>query len=116
MSVFLIVEDEPLVAMMLEEMLLELGHSVFGLASDVGEAMRLAVTGRFDIAILDVNVRGKESFPVADILIERGLPVIFATGYGRNGCHERFANFPVLTKPYLIEELASAISGCTAGS
>ena len=113
MGTFLILEDEPLIVLMVADMLEELGHIVFAVAPDIAEGMRLAEAGAFDVAILDVNVRGQQSFPVADIVLHRGLPVIFATGYGEAGRHQRFENVPVLAKPFSIEKLALAISSCS---
>ena len=79
-----LVEDELLVAMELEEALRDLGCEVLGPAATVDEAVRLAQaeTGRIDAAILDVNLAGRPSFPVADLLTGQGVPVVFATGYG----------------------------------
>jgi PAS domain S-box-containing protein len=79
-----LIEDEMLVAMELEEALRDLGCEVLGPATTVEEAMRLtqAEAGRIDAAILDVNLAGRPSFPVADLLTGHGVPVIFATGYG----------------------------------
>lgn len=107
----LIVEDEMLVAMNVEDMLLELGHEVAGLASRLGPALALARDGRFDAAMLDVNLAGEPSFPVADLLIERGIPFLFATGYGRQGIEERYRNFPMLQKPFRAAELGAALAG-----
>lgn len=106
----LVVEDEMLVAMNVEDMLLELGHEVAGLASRLGPALALARESRFDAAMLDVNLAGEASFPVADILIERGLPFLFATGYGRQGIEERYRDFPLLQKPFRTEELGRALA------
>ena len=107
----LIVEDEMLVAMNVEDMLLELGHEVAGLASRLGPALALARDGRFDAAMLDVNLAGETSFPVADILIDRGIPFLFATGYGRPGIEERYRDFPMLQKPFRMAELGAALAG-----
>jgi CheY-like chemotaxis protein len=107
----LVVEDEMLVAMNIEDMLLELGHEVAGLASRLGPALALARESRFDAAMLDVNLAGEPSFPVADLLIERGIPFLFATGYGRQGIEERYRGFPMLQKPFRAEELGRALTG-----
>jgi len=105
----LVVEDEMLVAMNIEDMLLELGHEVAGLASRLGPALALARESRFDAAMLDVNLAGEPSFPVADLLIERGVPFLFATGYGRKGIDERYRDFPMLQKPFRMVELGAAL-------
>ncbi len=111
----LIVEDEMLVAMNIEDMLLELGHEVAGLASRLAPALALAREGRFEAAMLDVNLAGEPSFPVADILIERGIPFLFATGYGRQGIEERYRDRPILQKPFRAAELGAALAGLLPG-
>ena len=107
----LVVEDEMLVAMSIEDMLLDLGHEVAGLASRLGPALALARESRFDAAMLDVNLAGEPSFPVADLLIGRGIPFLFATGYGRSGIEERYRDFPLLQKPFRAAELGAALAG-----
>ena len=102
-----------LVAMNIEDMLLELGHEVAGLASRLGPALALAKEGRFDAAMLDVNLAGEPSFPVADLLAERKIPFLFATGYGRAGIEERFRDRPILQKPFRASELAAALAVLT---
>ncbi|MEA3009152.1 MAG: hypothetical protein QOJ91_844 [Sphingomonadales bacterium] len=105
----LVVEDEMLVAMNIEDMLLELGHEVAGLASRLAPALALASESKFDVAMLDVNLAGEASFPVADFLAERGIPFLFATGYGRQGIEERFRHCPILQKPFRAAELRAAL-------
>ena len=112
----LVVEDEMLVSMNIEDMLLELGHEVAGLASRLGPALALAGESRFDAAMLDVNLAGEPSFPVADLLAERGIPFLFATGYGRAGIDERFRSSPILQKPFRTAELGAALAALNAGS
>jgi CheY-like chemotaxis protein len=107
----LVIEDEMLVAMNIEDMLLELGHEVAGLASRLGPALALARESRFDAAVLDVNLAGEPSFPIADLLIERGVPFLFATGYGRQGIEERYRGYPMLQKPFRTVELGEALAG-----
>ncbi len=106
----LIVEDEMFVAMLLEDMLNELGYEVAGMASRVATALPLVETLDFDFAILDVNLAGEMSFPVADMLAEKGVPYLFSTGYGRPGIVEAHADHPVLSKPFSSGDLQSAIT------
>jgi CheY-like chemotaxis protein len=106
----LIVEDEMLVAILLEDMLAELGFEVAGTASRVANALPLVDTLTFDIAILDVNLAGEESFPIADALAEKGCPYVFATGYGRKGIVPSHAHRPVISKPFSTDDLKSAIT------
>ena len=104
-----------LVAMNIEDMLLELGHEVAGLASRLDPALALARDSRFDAAMLDVNLAGEPSFPVADILIERGLPFLFATGYGRQGIDEKYRGYPLLQKPFRAADLGKALARLLPG-
>jgi CheY-like chemotaxis protein len=106
----LIVEDEMFVAILLEDMLAELGHKVAGMASRLAGALSLVNTLDFDFAILDVNLAGEMSFPVADLLAEKGVPYVFSTGYGRPGIVPAHAHRPVLSKPFSSADLQSAIA------
>ena len=107
-SVFL-VEDEVMIRMMVADMLEELGYSIAAEAGDISEAIRLAQSTDFDLAILDVNVNGKVISPVADLIQARNLPFIFATGYGSSGLPEEYRDRPSLQKPFQIETLARVI-------
>src|ERR1700743_602937 len=103
-SVFL-VEDEVMIRMMVPAMLQEPGYTVAAEAGEIGEAMRLAETTYFDLAILDVNVNGKVISPVADLIKARNRPFIFATGYGSSGLAEGYWDRPALAKPVQPETL-----------
>ena len=105
----LIVEDEPLIAMMLEDFLESLGHDVVATCETVEDAIAQVDAGGFDIAIIDVNLDGEPNYPVADVLAERNVPFIFATGYGSKGLDTRYSNIPLLTKPFLDSELETAL-------
>ena len=107
-SVFL-VEDEVMIRMMVADMLEELGFSVAAEAGEINEAMKLAESAEFDIAILDVNVNGKVISPVADLIRVRKRPFIFATGYGSSGLPEEYRDRPALQKPFQLETLAKMI-------
>ncbi len=106
----LIVEDEGTVGMLFEDMLTELGYEVAALAARLADGLRKAETGVFDFAILDVNLDGRSSFPIAEVLMKRGIPFLFVTGYGARGLDPIFAGHPVLAKPFLQTELAAALS------
>ncbi|MEJ0011908.1 MAG: response regulator [Bauldia sp.] len=106
----LVVEDEGLVSAMVEDMLAELGALVVGTASTIARGMLLARTIReLDAAILDVNVREERIDPVAEALIGRGVPIVFATGYGAAPAVAR-GTAVVLDKPYTRDKLARALS------
>lgn len=110
----LIVEDEATIAMLIEDMIVELGHEPYAIASRLGMALELAAGGQFDLAILDVNLDGLTSTPVARVLQERGIPFFFATGYGRAGIDPAFGDSLVVGKPFIITDLARAISTTAA--
>jgi DNA-binding response OmpR family regulator len=96
----LVVEDEMLVSMLVEDMLTEFGCAIVGPAPDLDQAMSLANDAELDAAILDVNVGGRQIFPVADQLKARGIPFAFASGYGEAGLVEAHRGAPVLQKPF----------------
>lgn len=114
----MIVEDEVLISMLLEDMLQDMGYEVAAKASRIDEALEVARSIDVDGAILDVNVSGKEIFPVAEILAARGIPFIFATGYGARSLAPPFEGRPTLQKPFQQEELEGlllALFGTVAG-
>jgi CheY-like chemotaxis protein len=110
----LIVEDEMMIAMMIEDFLQELGWDVVGSAGGTERAIALARATDIDAAILDVNLNGRDTFAVADILRERQIPFVFATGYGADGVTDRFRGVPTLTKPFQRDELERALHLATA--
>ena len=97
----LIVEDESLVAMLLETILEDMGCVPVGPAATVDEGLRIAGGGEpIDAALLDVNVAGKQVFPVAEALRDRGVPFIFSTGYGEGGLPDEWRGQPTLLTPF----------------
>lgn len=109
-SVF-VAEDEALVAMNLEDMLRDLGCSVLGPAMRLDQAERMLEEGlACDAAILDINLGGEMVFPVAEKLRARGIPIIFTTGYGREGLPKEWHSENVLQKPYAAEDIAANLS------
>jgi PAS domain S-box-containing protein len=95
----LLVEDEMLVAMMMKDMLTDLGFSVVGPFSRISEALPVASADDLEAAVLDINLNGELVYPVAEALVTRGVPVVFVTGYGAESIDRRFAEVPVLQKP-----------------
>jgi DNA-binding NtrC family response regulator len=106
----LIVEDEVLVSLLLEDMLGDLGHEAVGPAGNMETALRLANEASVDMAILDVNLNGEESYPVADALAARGIPFVLATGYGADGVREGYRHVPRLQKPFRLTDLALVVA------
>jgi CheY-like chemotaxis protein len=108
----LIVEDEMLIAMLVEQMAEDLGYDVVGPAMTVEEALSLIDREAFDCAVLDMNLGdGISSAPVADALRAKGVPFLFASGYGANGTVENVSAAPVLNKPFLTHDLEKALQG-----
>jgi CheY-like chemotaxis protein len=101
----LVVEDELMIRMLLEDMLGELGYTVTAEAARIDEALEATKTAEFDLAILDVNLDGQPISPVADALVARGTPFVFATGYGERGLPEPYRDRPTLKKPFQMEGL-----------
>jgi CheY-like chemotaxis protein len=101
----LVVEDEGMVALLIEGMLEELGCEVVASAASLAKAEAAAKHEEIDFALLDVNLDGQQVFPVAEILRTRGVPFVFSTGYGRSALLEGFKEYHVLNKPFAIEEL-----------
>ena len=105
----LIVEDEPFIALTLEDMLDELGFALVGTVSSVTEALEIAGRETVDCALLDVNLGSEKIDPVADLLAKRGCPFIFTTGYGRSGIPAAHAERPVLQKPFRMDDLFNVL-------
>ncbi|HEX9963992.1 MAG TPA: response regulator [Allosphingosinicella sp.] len=106
----LIVEDEPLIAMMLEDFLDSLGHTVAGTCDTVAEALDRVGKGGFDIAIIDVNLNGERVWPVADRLAAQGVPYILATGGHIEPPPPEHAGVPVLSKPFTLDAIEPALT------
>lgn len=105
----LVVEDEFMIAMLLEDFLAELDCVVAGVAAKPADALRLIGSIEIDAAVLDVNLDGVDSFGIAAALGERQIPFIFATGYGDSRLTPEFAGRPVVQKPYRLDELSQAL-------
>ena len=115
MRSILIVEDEPLIAMMLEDFLDSLGHRVVATCDSVEDALGWAASGGFDVAIIDVQLKdGKSVWPVADKLAEKGIPFIVATGGHVDPPPGQHARAPVLSKPYTIDSIEPAVEQAMA--
>ena len=106
----LLVEDETIIAMMMEEMLADLGYDVAEIAAQIETAHRAAEKGAFDLAILDLNLGGAPTYPVAEILQARRIPFVFSTGYDSDGLAPRYAQTPMLRKPFEYEDLRALMS------
>src|SRR5688572_1796939 len=98
----LVVEDMAIVAVEIERLVRQLGWDVMGPLQTLDEAMRMARDGRIDAALLDVNLRGQMVFPAADILLDRGIPLVFVTGYSCEMLPPRFRTVPCLVKPFTL--------------
>lgn len=103
-----------LIGMLLEDMLTDMGHVVVGVAPRVNDALAAVQKEAFDLAILDVHLNGQAVFPVAEALIERGIPFVFATGYGERGLPDQYRTRPILQKPFArndLEKILASLGG-----
>ncbi|MET0372265.1 MAG: response regulator [Sphingobium sp.] len=105
----LIVEDEAMIGMMLEDYLETLGYRLHGVAASVDEGCAHARAGGFDAALLDCNLQGEKSWPIADILADRGIPFVFATGGMADDLPPSHADRPTLAKPFTIGAVERAL-------
>jgi CheY-like chemotaxis protein len=106
----LIVDDEPMISLLLEDWLDELGHEVVGPARNVASALALIGTTPPDAAIVDVSLRGENSYPIAERLSERKIPFVFATGHAEGSLPPPFENAPMLSKPFDCAAVQEAIA------
>jgi DNA-binding NtrC family response regulator len=106
----LIVEDEPLIAMMLEDFILSLGHEVSGNCDSVGSALQHIEAGDCDLAILDVNLKGESVWPVAEALRAKGTPFVLASGGHVDPPPAEFRQIPMIEKPYTIDRVSPVIA------
>jgi CheY-like chemotaxis protein len=104
-----------MIRMLLEDMLAELGYTVAAEASRLDEALEAARIADFDIAILDVNLSGQPISPVADVLAARGMPFVFATGYGERGLPDAYRDRPTLKKPFQLDNLKRTLQSALDG-
>ena len=105
----LVVEDDMLIAVAIEEVLHALDCQVVGPVASLEKALKLAQGETFDVAILDVTIRGGKIYPVAELLLARGIPFVFASGYGDWALPEALRDQPRLMKPFTATELEEQI-------
>lgn len=105
----LLVDDESMVLMLVEDMLLDLGALSVETAMGLEEAKKAAKTVAFDVAVLDVNLSGRTSYPVASVLAARKIPFLFATAYGAEGHEAEWRDAVTVVKPFATQDLARAL-------
>jgi DNA-binding response OmpR family regulator len=115
----LVVEDEKLLVELLVDMLTDAAYVIVGPYLRFAEALHGAETETFDAAILDINLAGRPSHPIADALTRRNLPFVFLTGYGRGALPAGYAKTPIVGKPFnskdLLDGLAQALTSSSGG-
>jgi CheY-like chemotaxis protein len=110
---WLVVEDESLIAMLIEETLIDAGYTVVGPVARVARALEVVENDDLDGAVLDVNIAGEPVYPVAMALAARDIPFMFLTGYGSSAVHEDFRERPILQKPFLPDQMRKALERLT---
>src|SRR3954453_7016988 len=105
----LVVEDEALIAMLVEDMLHDGGGEMVGSAGNLTDAVDLARTAQADVALLDLDLKGTLAYPAADVLRGRGVPLVFTSGYRSAALIDRFRDCPILDKPFDQHSLEQAI-------
>ena len=106
----LVVEDEMLVLIMIEDMLADLGCQLVTSAATVDKALALISAQVFDVALLDMNLNGNDSHPVAEALSARGVPFVYSTGNTGQSARDGYSDRPVLKKPFKYEDLTAILS------
>jgi CheY-like chemotaxis protein len=112
----LVVDDEVLVAMLIADMLEDLGHEVVGPAHSLDDGLSLAQAGAFDCAILDISLNGRSSVPIADSLREQGIPFMFASGYPPDANEAGFQGVPLLQKPFNMRQVEETLERTVAAA
>jgi DNA-binding NtrC family response regulator len=110
-----IVEDEALIVLALEMMLEELGCLVSGSATSLADGIDIARTVEADAAVLDIRLGAANSQPIAELLAERGVPLLYATGYAGEGAPDGWPQGCLLVKPYELPQLGATLSKAIAG-
>ena len=111
----LVVEDEMMIAMLIEDMLDEFGCKLVGPATNVPRALELIGKESIAVAVLDLNLDGKDTYAIAEALQRKNVPFIFATGYGSTGLRQEYGNRPVLQKPFQTRDLETALTEALNG-
>ena len=110
----LVVEDEMMIALLIEDMLSEYGCRAVETAGRLGHALDAARTQQVDLAILDLNLGGEPAYPVAEVLAERGIPFVFTTGYGVEGIAPAWRERPTIAKPFKPDQLVRSMRDALA--
>lgn len=105
----LVVEDEVLISMLIEDMLADIGCKCIEVAPSVEAALEALKTSEPDFAMLDINLNGKRSFPIADVLTSREIPFVFLSGYGAHGLERPYDGAKVLQKPFALNDLETCL-------
>lgn len=108
----LIVEDEAMIALMLEDCMAALGHQVCGIATTVKEALRHVAKGGFDLAIVDCHLKGEDAWPVVDVLAQADILFILSSGGSPGDIPAVYRDRPMLSKPYNMAAIADVLAGC----
>ncbi len=105
----LVVEDEALIGMLIEDMLADIGCQCVDVAPSVEIALEVLKETKPDFALLDINLNGTRSFPVADILLSREIPFVFLSGYDSRGLDGVYADAKILQKPFQLADIETAL-------
>ena len=108
-------EDELAISILMEDMLVDFGTEIVGPAARIDDAIRLAREADVDHGVLDINLAGEATYPVADVLRARGIPFVFATGYNVNALPESFRGSPTLQKPFTFSTFEETLRAALAG-
>jgi len=111
----LVVEDEAVVSMLIEDVLADLGCTDTTIVATLQAGLDFLAKRKPDFAVLDVNLAGTASWPIADALEQAGAPFIFTTGYGAGGVPAQYAHRPVVQKPFTETQITDALSALCGG-